>query len=493
MFYVIVLLVAIFAIIFYKRFRNPDWLNLRSLLLSEEIPSYVKHKRTAFILVFVSFLLLTGLYHFILNSNLLAQKERYYFIARNQAEHIITKVDCVMSRTNTLITMVKENHGDTSWFDQVAEDVYTSVTDETGVSLKNFAIAPHGVVSKVYPLEGNEALLGFDFLDTSREGNLEAKEAYEKGKTIITNPFKLIQGGTGMGGRAPVIFKNPDGTSLWGLVTVTIDFENLMDIINLENLHGMGVDYSLSYIDSDGIAQFMSGSRNLGKNTLKTQFNVRNLTWELEVKPVRGWLSLIDVLFSFLMIVTLSCFTGLIAFMMFRLREINASLLKMSTTDALTGCYNRRAYEDKIKELSSKPLEDDFVYVSGDLNGLKQTNDRYGHAAGDELISAATECLQKAFGPYGFLYRTGGDEFVALINADEETLAEILKNLHSYMENWRGKTVEHISVSIGYASHREFPDMTIEALSKAADKNMYKSKRDFYEAHNRRRSSENGL
>ncbi len=178
--------------------------------------------------------------------------------------------------------------------------------------------------------------------------------------------------------------------------------------------------------------------------------------------------------------------------MMLRLREINASLLKMSTTDALTGCYNRRAYEDKIKELSSKPLEEDFVYVSGDLNGLKQANDTYGHAAGDELISAATECLQKAFGPYGFLYRTGGDEFTVLINADEETLAEVLKNLHSNMENWHGKMVEKLSVSIGYASHRDFPDLTIEALSKAADKKMYESKRDFYKAHDRRLSSENG-
>lgn len=243
MFYVIVLLVVIIAIIFYKRIRNPDWLNLRSLLISEGIPSYVMHKRTAVILVFVSFLLLTILYQIILHSNLVAEKERYYFIARNQAEHIITTVDCVMSRTNTLITMVKENHGETFWFDEVAEDVYTSVTDETGVSLKNFAIAPNGVVSKVYPLEGNEALLGFDFLDTSRRGNLEAKEAYEKGKTIITNPFTLIQGGTGMGGRAPVIFRNNDGTYLWGLVTVTIDFENFMEVIKLENLHGMGVDY----------------------------------------------------------------------------------------------------------------------------------------------------------------------------------------------------------------------------------------------------------
>ncbi len=92
-------------------------------------------KKIAFLFVFISFILLTGLYHLILHTNLMEEKERYDYIARNQAEHIATTIDCVMSRTNTLTTMIKENNGDTSWFDDVAEDIYTTVIDETGVSL----------------------------------------------------------------------------------------------------------------------------------------------------------------------------------------------------------------------------------------------------------------------------------------------------------------------------------------------------------------------
>ena len=443
-------------------------------------------KKIAFLFVFISFILLTGLYHLILHTNLMEEKERYDYIARNQAEHIATTIDCVMSRTNTLTTMIKENNGDTSWFDDVAEDIYTTVIDETGVSLKNFAIAPDGIVSNVYPLKGNEQLVGFDFLDISRQGNLEAKEAYEKGKTIITNPFTLVQGGVGMGGRAPVILNNKNSSIFWGLVTVTIDFDNLMDVIKLDNLHGMGVDYSLSYIDADGNPQFMFGNNALGNNTVKTQFAVRNLTWELEVKPTRGWFSVWNIVLSLFIIITLSCLIGLIAYMMIRLRETNASLLRLSTIDALTGCYNRRAYEDKIHDLSSKEIEDDFVCVSADINGLKQTNDTFGHAAGDELITGATECLQNAFGPYGSLYRIGGDEFTALICVKEEMLDGILKNLYSNVNSWKGKNVEHMSISIGYASHREFPELSIEALCKAADKKMYEAKRDYYQNHDRR-------
>ena len=153
---------------------------------------YKPHKNSikqAVLSTIISFILLTILYCISLRHDLSVEKERYGYIAKNQADHIVTTIDCVMSRTNTLKTMIKENNGDTTWFDHVAEDIYISIQEETGVSPKNFAIAPDGIVSDVYPLEGNEQLIGFDFLDTSLEGNLEAKEAYEKENTILTNPF----------------------------------------------------------------------------------------------------------------------------------------------------------------------------------------------------------------------------------------------------------------------------------------------------------------
>ena len=449
-----------------------------------------QHRNTinkAIISTLLCFILLTALYYMLLQHELARDKERYGYIARNQAEQIITTIDCVMSRTNTLKTMVKENNGDTAWFDDVAEDIYVSVKEETGISLKNFALAPKGVVSEVYPLEGNEKLIGFDFLDTSREGNLEAKEAYENSKTILTNPFELVQGGIGMGGRAPVILHTEYSHSLWGLVTVTIDFENLMEVIGLNNLKGMGVDYSLSYIDPEGNEQFMYGASDLGNDAVKTQFNVRNLTWELAVKPSKGWISGGDVVLSMLIILIISSFVGVITYMMMRLQNINSLLLHISTTDALTGCNNRRAYEEKIKELSSKKIDDDFVYVSADLNGLKHINDTKGHVAGDEMICGATYCLKNGFGPYGSLYRTGGDEFAALISAKEEDLAGIVENLNSIVDSWRGCSVDKISVSIGYASHREFPDKTILELSKIADKKMYDVKQEYYKTHDRMR------
>ena len=86
-----------------------------------------KNTEKAFLSVLFSFILLTSLYMAMLRHQLDDDKERYGYIARNQTEHITMTVDCVMSRTNTLKTMVKENHGNTSWFDTVAEDIYVTV------------------------------------------------------------------------------------------------------------------------------------------------------------------------------------------------------------------------------------------------------------------------------------------------------------------------------------------------------------------------------
>jgi len=418
-----------------------------------------------------------------------SERERYSYIAKNEAEHIVTTIDCVMARTNTLKAMIQDHNGDTSFFTDVAENVYNDVIDETGVTLKNFALAPDGVVSDVYPLEGNESLIGFDFLDTSRLGNQEAKEAYEQGSTILTNPFELIQGGMGMGGRAPVILKNGDKRELWGLVTVTIDYDNLIEVLGLDNLEGMGVNYTLSYIDADGTSHTMHSKGSLGDQAVRSQFKVRNLTWELAVSPQNGWISGFQIAFSTVIILIISGIIGLFTNVLLKLHENNAILLQLSNTDQLTGGLNRMAYGMALSGLSLDSAGDDFVYVSIDLNGLKQINDSLGHMAGDELISGANKCLCDVLGEYGQIYRIGGDEFAALIHTRGDSIDGIVEKLNTFVKGWKGRYAKELSLSVGYASHSEFPEATMESLIKTADKRMYEAKHAYYvsEGRDRRR------
>ena len=155
-------------------------------------------------------------------------------------------------------------------------------------------------------------------------------------------------------------------------------------------------------------------------------------------------------------------------------------LIRDCVTDNLTHCYNRRAYESDLLSYADTPPEQDFVYVSMDVNGLKTVNDMNGHAAGDELLLGAADCMRKCFSSYGRVYRLGGDEFVAMITVERKQLDKIREEFESMMKNWTGELVNALSVSCGYVTKREYPDLTVGEMEKEADKKMYEAKSRYY-------------
>lgn len=157
------------------------------------------------------------------------------------------------------------------------------------------------------------------------------------------------------------------------------------------------------------------------------------------------------------------------------------SLIRESTTDQLTRCYNRRAYEKDLDSCPEVPDDEDFVFVSIDVNGLKTVNDSLGHAAGDELLCGAAECMKRCFGGRGKVYRMGGDEFVAIIFASADKLDRIKADFDSAVCGWSGKIVKSLSVSCGYVTKREFPEYTVTEIARLADERMYSAKAEYYE------------
>ncbi len=155
-------------------------------------------------------------------------------------------------------------------------------------------------------------------------------------------------------------------------------------------------------------------------------------------------------------------------------------LILQSNTDELTGFFNRRAYEEDLRKYMSEPIPENFVYISMDINGLKNANDNLGHDAGDELIKGAAKCMQFSFGNYGKIYRTGGDEFVAVIFADGALLNKIRHDFIVNTDSWTGSINDKLAVSAGYVMGSEFPDKTVIEIAKIADKRMYESKSAYY-------------
>ena len=78
--------------------------------------------------------------------------------------------------------------------------------------------------------------------------------------------------------------------------------------------------------------------------------------------------------------------------------------------------------------------------------------------------------------------RIGGDEFIALIHEKASSLDMIMDKLHAVAKDWKGNRINGLSLSVGYASHQEFPDASIDALIKIADNRMYEAKRAYYQS-----------
>ena len=152
----------------------------------------------------------------------------------------------------------------------------------------------------------------------------------------------------------------------------------------------------------------------------------------------------------------------------------------LAATDSLTGMGNRRAFDDRIFEIVDGKAYEGLTIVVMDINGLKSVNDNYGHEAGDELILKAAQCMREAFGEYGEVCRTGGDEFMTLIYCGQEQMEAIAKHLEELTAPIRVAEKAELAISIGWASVTDPADCSIEELKNMADEEMYRHKAEYY-------------
>ncbi len=157
-------------------------------------------------------------------------------------------------------------------------------------------------------------------------------------------------------------------------------------------------------------------------------------------------------------------------------------LIALSSIDQLTQLQNRHAYEMKIDSLLKEHAVNVTVIIL-DVNSLKQANDSIGHAAGDELICGAADCIRQCFGKTGECYRTGGDEFAVIMENDFPEKVDYVRKFHETVAMWKGSLIDSMSISLGIASSCEFPGFAaeqFEELVDIADKRMYSDKALYY-------------
>lgn len=149
----------------------------------------------------------------------------------------------------------------------------------------------------------------------------------------------------------------------------------------------------------------------------------------------------------------------------------------ISYHDDLTGLYNRRYFEEMVSEID-RPENLPISIIMGDVNGLKITNDTFGHLEGDRLLKKVAEIIEQSCAEHAresISARWGGDEFVILLPKTESRQAETLVaqiNLAGSLTKINHMTV---SVSFGCGEKTNEEENLADAL-KDAEKHMYERK-----------------
>lgn len=160
-----------------------------------------------------------------------------------------------------------------------------------------------------------------------------------------------------------------------------------------------------------------------------------------------------------------------------KVEERTNEVYKLAALDQLTGLYNRRSGEQRLAdeiaraERYGRPL----TLLLIDLDGLKQINDGWGHAAGDSVLKAFAERLLRAIRGSDLAVRLGGDEFMLLLpECRLDEVRHVMARVEGLEVEYEGNRIQ-CRFSRGWTDYR--PGETAEQLMKRADASLYANKR----------------
>jgi len=142
------------------------------------------------------------------------------------------------------------------------------------------------------------------------------------------------------------------------------------------------------------------------------------------------------------------------------------------TRDIQTDVKNRAAFEKEMLQCLKRNKSASII--SFDVNNLKQTNDKFGHKAGDQLLFEAAQAIKKCFDDIGSTFRVGGDEFCVICEDVPIMIAEhALSNLDQLLITINTTRYIRLEIAYGYAYYDDAGGESIYAVYSEADRLMY--------------------
>ena len=152
--------------------------------------------------------------------------------------------------------------------------------------------------------------------------------------------------------------------------------------------------------------------------------------------------------------------------------------------DQLTGLFNRSYMHYLLKKYTKRP-KFDITGIMIDLNGFKHINDEFGHSVGDDALVISGRILKSAVGDAGCVIRYAGDEFIVLLNTqNDEVVEKCIAKIRRHFERFNIEKKEPYVLSVSIGAHKfNVKTESEDAFINVVDSRMYEDKKAFYATH----------
>ena len=366
-------------------------------------------------------------------------------------------------------TLISEN-GEIHQFDTIAGNLMSD-------SIESVQLAPNGVVTDIYPDEGNKA----GKIDLLQDKDRKEISCYARDNhaTITQGPFELKQGGYGIAVRNPVYLKDKSGQEyFWGFTIVILRVPDIFSD-TVSALSNFGYEYKILKTDTPWSDTYKVVYQSDGQidHPVSYSFTVGDGTWKLEVTPKTGWRNNTLLIIISGMFLTISLLLSVLTRVWLIAKEHKNKYKILARTDSLTNIYNRYGFDELAEKIISKNPQTHFVAALLDIDDFKFINDIYGHSYGDKALKSLADSMKAFFPSDALLGRNGGDEFCILL--PNCTFKEADKQLQQFTKlpktfSYHGKELAFY-ISPGYAEYPTFAASPSQ-LMRCADAALYEIK-----------------
>lgn len=240
---------------------------------------------------------IVGLLSFLLAFFVCSQMIRYQekekkavgtYMAQSTIRRVKEKLDNYITISDLLGNYIIDGSDmDENTFSELAE----KIPNEDGV-VKAFELAPEGIITEIYPMQGNSEALGLDLL-REHERKKDAVLAKETREYTLGGPYQLKQGGSGALLFKPVYQNDDSGkSSFWGFVLQVIDWDRFMSDINLKSLSEADFCYKIWSYDrsSEDKVILAQSQEDMPEDSLTIECEIPNNTWYFDIVPSNGWI-----------------------------------------------------------------------------------------------------------------------------------------------------------------------------------------------------------